>query len=161
MKQQPSLFTHVFLVTTVSNKEYWTFVTKFAIKVVVIPEVFDISFLVYHVCLNSLHHYQILSIILQQRQTVYFQRCHQATGHVLTCRRHQQQTHASEWMLEAECQHTGHCLRPTSASMGLHDAGQSLSSGSSFRQTYRPQNVFKTYLLNVYQDYTTYVLFLC
>jgi hypothetical protein len=58
MKQQPSLFTHVFLVTTVrsSNKEYRTFVTKFAIKVVVIPEVSDISSLVHHVCLNSLHH---------------------------------------------------------------------------------------------------------
>jgi len=38
--------------------------------------------------------------------------------------------------------------------MGLQDAGQSLSSGSSFQQTHRPQNVFKTYLLTVYQDYT-------
>jgi hypothetical protein len=39
-----------------SNKAYQTFVTKFAIKVAVIPKVFDISFLIYHVCFNSLHH---------------------------------------------------------------------------------------------------------
>ena len=57
-KQQPSFLTHVFLVTTVSsgNKVYQTFVNKFAIKVAVIPEVFGISFLIYHVCFNTLHH---------------------------------------------------------------------------------------------------------
>ena len=52
------MFTHVSQATTVSsrNKVYQTYVTKFAIKVAVIPEVFDISFLIYHVCFNSLHH---------------------------------------------------------------------------------------------------------
>lgn len=96
------MFTHVFLVATVSssNKAYQTFITKSAIKVAVIPEVFDTSFLIYHVCFNSLHHLSNFKALFSSKDRL----CTFSDATELSCRTHQQQTHASEWTLNASTQ---------------------------------------------------------